>query len=92
MTLEARILSLERKVDSLVSLLEYERKQWITSEEAARELGLNITPSKEYTRTLAWLRKHSRLKKFIPGRPYKYDKSEVRAFADDVRAGRKVLP
>ncbi|MCG8332227.1 MAG: hypothetical protein MI974_31365 [Chitinophagales bacterium] len=92
MTVEARILQLEQKVDILISLLQYERKAWITPEETAQELGYNVTPNRDFTRKLAILRRRGDLTKYIPGRPYKYDKAEVRQLADDVREGKKQLP
>lgn len=92
MSLEARISSLEKKVDTLIYLLEYNQRQWITPEEAAREMGMEIGSSREYTRVLAWLRAKGFLKKYIPGRPYKYDKENVRTYVKAFKEGKLPPP
>jgi predicted PilT family ATPase len=91
MSVQAQIAALEKKLDHLIYLLEYEKRTWITPEEAAREIGLTVGPSREYTRILARLRKNE-LKHFIKGRPYRYHKENVLAYAEKLRTGKATLP
>lgn len=79
------------RLDRLILLLGKAPLDWVDPDEAATILGIRLTKSGHHRRRVRWLAKQGFLKKFRPGKPFLYWRSELKEVAKKIEAG-EVVP
>lgn len=87
----------ERQTQLLEEMLQQQRegikpKTWLTPEEAAEILGLQVTPSRSHRPRLAWLVRQGFITKYRKGNPPAYDRNDIEQLADKIRNGKVYVP
>lgn len=87
------------RIDRLVAIIEEQQRQlyaqrnqspWISAEDAAALLGINVTPSKHHVRKLTKHIQAGQLVKINDGKPRLYYRTEVQQLAEKIAVGKAI--
>jgi len=88
----ARIEQIEKDLKAIQDIILHGVEPTLTPEKAAKLLGWPIGKGRGYTRRLKFARDNGYLTIFYNYRPFMYDRNEVIALAEKIRAGKVYIP